>query len=242
MTQSPANIRPAQTIPDCAPHPDAGATGHGDATAPSEAAPRRRLPSAERRREFITKAIDFFAEEGFESSTRGLARRLGVTQPLLYRYFPSKEDLVREVYDAVFLNRWRPEWAEIIAARQTPLRARLITLYTAYTDVIFDRIWFRIYLFSGLRGIDINRQYMKLVRERMIEPIISEALANAGLPARPASEDEVEFVWTIHSGLFYFGARSLIYGAPITVDKSVVIADAVDAMMDGLGRKFRAQG
>ena len=71
------------------------------ATAPR----RRRRPSGERRQEFIEKAIDFFAEEGFESSTRGLAKRLGVTQPLLYRYFHSKEDLISEVYDAVYVNR-----------------------------------------------------------------------------------------------------------------------------------------
>jgi AcrR family transcriptional regulator len=78
---------------------------------------RRRLPSAERREEFILKAIDFFAEEGFESSTRGLARKLGVTQPLLYRYFPSKEDLISEVYDAVYVQRWQPEWGELLADR-----------------------------------------------------------------------------------------------------------------------------
>lgn len=217
-------------------------TAEAEAQSATHAAERRRrLSSAERRAEFIAKAIEFFAEEGFESSTRGLARKLGVTQPLLYRYFPSKEDLVREVYDAVFVNRWRPEWAQIIANRQTPLRARLVALYHAYTDVIFDRIWFRIYLFSGLRGIDINRQYMKLVRERMIVPIIAEALADAGLPPRPPTEDEIEFVWTLHSGLFYYGARKLIYQAPIAVEKSVVIADAVDAMLEGLGRKFRAQ-
>ncbi len=65
-----------------------------DATAPQTAPPRKRMASEERRQEFLTKAIEFFAQEGFESSTRELARRLGVTQPLLYRYFPSKSDLI----------------------------------------------------------------------------------------------------------------------------------------------------
>jgi hypothetical protein len=36
--------------------------------------------------------------------TRDLARRLGVTQPLLYRYFPSKDDLIKEVYRTVYLE------------------------------------------------------------------------------------------------------------------------------------------
>ena len=70
-------------------------------TARTEPPKRKRLSSEARREDFINQAIEFFAEEGFESSTRGLAKKLGVTQPLLYRYFPSKNDLISEVYDAV---------------------------------------------------------------------------------------------------------------------------------------------
>ena len=54
-------------------------------------AKQRRLSPDDRRREFVAKATEFFAEEGFGGGTRDLARRLGVTQPLLYRYFPSKD-------------------------------------------------------------------------------------------------------------------------------------------------------
>jgi len=202
--------------------------------------PRRRLPSAERRQEFVTKAIEFFAEEGFDSSTRRLAKKLGVTQPLLYRYFPSKEDLIQEVYQAVYVNRWRPEWPAILSDRSRPLRERLNTFYRSYTDVIFDRTWLRIYLFSGLRGIEINRRYMGLVRERILEPIIAEALAAAGHAPRPATEEEVEYAWVVHSGLFYLGVRQLIYDSPIGVEKDRVIEDAVEAMLSGLDRKFSA--
>ena len=86
------------------------------------ASPRKkRLSSGERRQEFISKAIEFFAEEGFESSTRKLARRLGVTQPLLYRYFPSKDDLIKEVYQTVYLNRWQSRWDELLCDRSRPL-------------------------------------------------------------------------------------------------------------------------
>ena len=82
---------------------------------------RKRLSPEERRSEIIRKASEFFAEEGFERSTRELAQKMGVTQPLLYRYFPSKEDLVREVYRSVFLNRWNPEWDELLGDRSLPL-------------------------------------------------------------------------------------------------------------------------
>lgn len=164
---------------------------------------RRRLPSDERRQEFVTRAVEFFAEEGFESSTRGLAKRLGVTQPLLYRYFPSKEDLIQEVYETVYVNRWRPEWADLIADRSRPLSDRLNAFYRAYTEVIFNREWMRIYLFSGLKGVDINRRYMQLVRQRILEPIVREARAEAGLPEAEPRDDEVEFAWVMHGGIFY---------------------------------------
>src|SRR3982751_4723891 len=51
---------------------------------------RKRLSPDDRRKEFVTRATEFFSEQGFGGGTRDLARRLGVTQPLLYRYFPSK--------------------------------------------------------------------------------------------------------------------------------------------------------
>ena len=202
---------------------------------------RRRLPSGERRQEFIEKAIDFFAEEGFESSTRGLAKRLGVTQPLLYRYFPSKEDLISEVYDAVYVNRWRPEWAELLTDRDRPLRDRLIAFYNVYTDVIFNREWMRIYLFSGLKGVDINRRYMGLVRQRILTPIVNEARAEMGLPESASNDPEVEFAWTIHGGIFYYGVRILIYESAVATDKTQVLEDAVDALLLGLRKKLTGE-
>ncbi|SLN76763.1 TetR/AcrR family transcriptional regulator [Roseisalinus antarcticus] len=212
-----------------------------DDTGPGPTGPaprRRRLPSAERRQEFIAKAIDFFAEEGFESSTRGLAKRLGVTQPLLYRYFPSKEDLISEVYDVVYVNRWRPEWADIIADRERPLRDRLNHFYQVYTEVIFNRQWMRIYLFSGLKGADINRRYMLLVRQRILEPVVAEARAEFGAPPRPATDQEVEFAWTIHGGIFYYGVRDLVYESTLSTDKATVIEDAVDALLSVFQSRF----
>jgi AcrR family transcriptional regulator len=209
--------------------------------AKSETPKRKRLSSSERRQDFINQAIEFFAEEGFESSTRGLAKKLGVTQPLLYRYFPSKEDLISEVYDSVYVNRWRPEWEPLLRDRSRPLSDRLNTFYNVYTDVIFNREWMRIYLFSGLKGVDINRRYMQLVRQRILEPILIEARVEFGLPDVPAKDCEVEFAWIMHGGIFYYGIRDLIYESAISTDKEQVISDALTAFMAGLEVKLRRE-
>lgn len=202
-----------------------------------DAKARRRMPSDQRRKEFIQKSIKLFAEEGFESSTRELARRLGVTQPLLYRYFPSKRDLISAVYDEVFVSRWQPEWEALIADRSRPLRDRLIEFYNTYTDAIFHPDWIRIYLYSGLKGDDINAQYMKLVVRRILRPIIAEVHHAAGHPARAAKPEEIDLAWITHGGVFYFGVKHVFEKKP-PARKSRMIGFAVDGMIDSLTRIF----
>ena len=93
-------------------------------------AKQRRLSPDDRRKEFVAKATEFFSDEGFGGGTRALARRLGVTQPLLYRYFPSKDDLIKEVYRTVYLEPLETGWEKLLADRSRPLRDRLLEFYT----------------------------------------------------------------------------------------------------------------
>ena len=145
---------------------------------------QRRLSPDERRKEFVAKATEFFAEEGFGGGTRDLARRLGVTQPLLYRYFPSKDDLIKEVYRTVYLEPLETGWEKLLGDRSRPLRDRLLEFYRGYTNVIFTRKWLRIYLYSGLKGLDINRWYVGVVREQILTRIVRECRHEMGLPAQ----------------------------------------------------------
>src|SRR5271163_2148248 len=143
---------------------------------------QRRLSPGDRRKEFVAKATEFFSEEGFGGGTRDLARRLGVTQPRLYRYFPSKDDLIKEVYRTVYLEPLDAGWEKLPADRSRPIRDRLQEFYKAYTNVIFTRKWLRIYLYSGLKGLDINRWYLSVVRDKILTRIIGECRHEAGLP------------------------------------------------------------
>src|SRR5258708_13559875 len=86
-------------------------------------AKQKRLSPHDRRKEFVAKATEFFSEEGFGGGTRDLARRLGVTQPLLYRYFPSKDDLIKEVYRTVYLDPLDPGWEKFLPTQTRPFRA-----------------------------------------------------------------------------------------------------------------------
>jgi AcrR family transcriptional regulator len=200
---------------------------------------QKRLSPDDRRKEFVAKATEFFADEGFGGGTRALARRLGVTQPLLYRYFPSKDDLIKEVYRTVYLEPLETGWEKLLADRSRPIRERLQEFYDAYTKVIFTRKWIRIYLYSGLKGLDINRSYVGVVRDKILSRIIKECRHEAGLPTqlRPSAA-ELEMAWVFHSGIFYYGVRKYIYDAPVLEDKEHMIRDAVDAFLAGFERVF----
>src|SRR3954452_22023656 len=53
-----------------------------------------RLDAGDRRRQLLARAVELFAEHGYdELSMAAFARAAGISKPLLYHYFPSKRDL-----------------------------------------------------------------------------------------------------------------------------------------------------
>jgi AcrR family transcriptional regulator len=199
--------------------------------------PRQRLAPEHRRKQILNSAVSYFAEVGFDGGTRELARRAGVTQPLIYRYFPSKELLIRAVYEEVYLTRWEPEWERLLADTGQPIRDRLVTFYERYTAVIFTPEWLRIYLFAGLRGLEINRWWMTFVEQHLLRRI-AEAMRGAnGLPstdARPVGSAELELYWLFHGGIFYYGLRRDVYQKRPDLSLRAFIRGSVDAMLVGL--------
>jgi AcrR family transcriptional regulator len=64
------------------------------------AAARRKLPRAERERQMLQVASRVFARRGFHAASMDeIARECGVTKPMLYAYFDSKEGLFLAVVD-----------------------------------------------------------------------------------------------------------------------------------------------
>src|ERR1700692_3373169 len=204
-------------------------------------AEQKRLSPDDRRKEFVTKATEFFSEEGFGGGTRDLARRLGVTQPLLYRCFPSKDDLIKEVYRTVYLEPLDTGWEKLLADRSRPLRHRLEEFYSGYNDDIFNQNCIRMYHSSGLKGLNINRWYVGVVHDKILTRIIRECRHEAGLPVQgKPTASELEMAWVFHSGIFYYGVRKYIYESPVLEDKERMISDALDVFLAGFERVFGA--
>jgi AcrR family transcriptional regulator len=96
--------------------------------------PRR--TAAERRQAILEAAVVEVAVSGFASATTaGIARRAGISQPYVFRFFPTKKALALAVIDHAFAKIVR-EWEAAVPA---PGETRLRTLGRTYVDSIGER-------------------------------------------------------------------------------------------------------
>jgi AcrR family transcriptional regulator len=95
-----------------------------------------RLPAAERRQMILITARRLFAQQGYRSTTtRDIARAVGVSDALLYTYFATKQ----EVLDAI-LQEGLEQFAQMPTFDiSLPLRTLLQQLGMAFLRVITDQ-------------------------------------------------------------------------------------------------------
>ena len=194
--------------------------------------PRRRLPRGQREQMIIDEATRFFAEEGLDGQTRALADRLGVTQPLLYRYFSDKESLVQRVLSDLFDTPWQPDWSDLLTDRDLTIPHRLTVLYRRYSDQILTREWVRIFVYCGLRLETITTAYHAQIQQDLITPVLGEIRHHLGLPplsASPATAAEQDSLVLLHQQILQLAISRHVFGQTLAQALPEVIAMAVES-------------
>ncbi len=98
-----------------------------------------RLSAAERRSAIVQAAVRLFAEKGFKgTTTRELALAAGVTEPVLYQHFATKEDLYTAIIESVCRMEQQARDSRLEAARAAGDDARFLR---RLGELIFD--WHR---------------------------------------------------------------------------------------------------
>lgn len=219
---------PIQTNPDAA-LAASGATAR---------ASRRRLGVAERERQILDGAIQFFARHGFGGQLRDLARSIGVTHALLYHYFPTKQALIDRVYAEVFEGRWKQEWELWLDDPELSVEDKLTGFYVDYVNTVLTHDFVRILVFSGLTDHTITDRFFVMLRERLFPRLVRETRRYRGVAsqARPSAR-ELELLMGLHGGFFYIGLRRWVYDqgvhsleAPALYDEAL-IRDRVQAYL-----------
>lgn len=135
------------------------------------------MPRAQRERQMVEAAERFFAERGFmATSMTDIAKHIGVTKPLLYEYFTSKEGLllacIRNVRAQLFTAV-----AEATLGKEKPeelLRAGLLAFFVFISE--HTQAWEILRAESSLIGSVAERE-IETVRRSQTELITSIMLA-----------------------------------------------------------------
>jgi AcrR family transcriptional regulator len=153
-------------------------------SASTSARRRRRLPAAERRGLIVEAAGRLFGERGYERTRLDqIAAAAGVTKPILYRHFDSKQALY-----LALLERHRDDLATFAALVpvEGSLEERLVVVLDAWLDYVEARSYAWRMLFRDTGGgprIVASRRAVH-ARARAVLAEIIDSLGEGGIPAR----------------------------------------------------------
>ena len=98
--------------------------------------PSKRHTAAERREEILDAASQEIAVAGFAgATTAAVARRAGISQPYVFRFFPTKKDLALAVLERCY-SRIIRDWESAVPE---PGETRLQTLGRTYVEALPKR-------------------------------------------------------------------------------------------------------
>jgi AcrR family transcriptional regulator len=163
--------------------------------------PSTRLPAAERRQAIVQAAQRVFASRSYAGATTAeIAREAGVSEPILYRHFPSK----RELYFACLDTAWadlRAVFEEKLATLTGGNRDRLFAETAAAmrrSKVLVPNLWLQA---INEAGHDTEMQERMGAHMREVHDVIAGLLRRAQEAGEvPADRDVDAEAWIFIGG------------------------------------------
>lgn len=196
--------------------------------------PRRRLTAAARREVIETTAAALFAERGYRGASIGeIARRSGVTPPVLYEHFESKRELYRVLLERHFAEL-REVWREHFAGDDPPEQrvARSFDAWFAYVEAhpFAGRVLFRYSTDPEIEAVHAE------VAARSRESILPLFAAEPGAEnvAGSVSGEGIEMVWVVLRGVLQ--GLAVWWADHPEVPRQRVVATAMNSLWLGFER------
>jgi len=199
-----------------------------------------RISHADRRAQSLRTASDFFAENGLTGQTRRLAEAAGVSQRLLYRFFPTKEDIVAEVYREEILGAFKARWFADLQDRSRPVEQRITVFYKDYLSHTLSRKWLRLFLYASLDDSSMAPDYIASIITQLLEVLIQEAAHELEVTLPDDRATIREMAWTLHGAISHYAIRQHIYKAGQRVPEDKIVSMHVRMFLAGLGPMVEA--
>ncbi|MBD3680238.1 MAG: TetR/AcrR family transcriptional regulator [Rhodobacteraceae bacterium] len=179
-------------------------------------------------------ASEFFSENGLTGQTRRLAEACGVSQRLVYRFFPTKEDLLAEVYREEILGAFKAGWFAELQDRSVPVEKRFCLFYQDYLETTLTRKWLRLFLYASLSDSSMAPDYIASIVTQLLDVLIREAAFDQHIELPKNRDVTNEMAWTLHGAISHYAIRRHLYKASMRVPEESVVAMHVRMFLAGL--------
>jgi AcrR family transcriptional regulator len=165
----------------------------------SQASPVR-LPAAQRRATIVAAALEVFGSGSYAGSTTAeIARAAGVSEPIIYRHFPSKRELWFACLDQAWSDlRTAIEGLEASLERARGLQEVDVQSRSPWASPLLPTLWVQGVTAAG-EDEEIRRYVRRHVRE-VHDYVASRMRAFQASGAMPADRDPDAEAWVFLAG------------------------------------------
>jgi AcrR family transcriptional regulator len=202
---------------------------------------RRRLPAAERRALIETAATELFAERGYRGTAiEEIAARAGVTPPVVYDHFESKQALYRSLLESHFAEL-REVWQQNFGG-EAPLEQRVARSFDAWFGYVEQHPFAGRMLFRDTSGDpEIARMHAAVAdaSRAAVMPLAAGEEATTALTEAPA-EQALDMLWVALRGVLQ--GLAIWWADNPGVPRGQVVAAAMNTLWVGLERAGEGEG
>ena len=187
------------------------------------------------RERMLAEALRLFVESGYAAtSVREIVEAAGVSKPVLYYYFSSKEGLYLEIMAGI--SRLFDQQIDALHTTAGSVRQRLLNLFTGMFDGALEnlavvRLVFSIYFGppQGAPFVDFNRFFDQTVVT--VDALISEGMAGGEISAC----NSTALCWSL-VGSYHTILEEQICHTPPRINRDGLIA-VITQILDGVAPK-----
>jgi AcrR family transcriptional regulator len=174
---------------------------------------RGRLAAGDRRSQILAAALEVFAERGFHGArTRELAKRAGVSEALVFSHFPTKEALIRAIFDYVGFEE-RIRVMEERFSRMPPRQALLSLAEHVLDNLRQQPEIFRVIFHGILETPELAGHFYERFLSRLLAletELFRKAFAARGPASAGESNDPAIVARSFHGSLLFYNLAGAI--------------------------------
>lgn len=202
----------------------------------SPKSPTARISAADRKASIIRSAAAIFGEKGFSGTkTREIAARAGVSEALIFKHFPSKEDLY-----AAILTEKSPLPGLLEQIKTLAEQRKDVEVFTMIAEKVVggapDPNLMRLILFSALESHELSDMFFQNHIRHFYDVLasyIEQRIEDGAFQPVPPLVAARAFMGM----LIYHRLLTVLFRAPLTQQPKDIVQTFVTVFMNGLTRQ-----